>query len=80
MSGAFLGAAALGLLALQGSEAPVQASLALARKYWAVPKWPLAHAWLAIALRLWGEAVPAPAEEAPPATEPPAEEAPTVTP
>lgn len=56
---------ALGLLALQGSEAPVQDSLALARKYWTVPKWPLAHAWLSIALRVWGETVPAPDEEAP---------------
>ncbi|HLJ47402.1 MAG TPA: prenyltransferase/squalene oxidase repeat-containing protein [Bryobacteraceae bacterium] len=58
---------ALGLLALQGTTAPIEESIALGRHLWLRPKSPLAHAWLTIALRTWGDALPAPDE----AEEPP---------
>ena len=53
---------ALGLLALEGGEAPVKDSLELARALWQAARWPLGNAWLTIALRLWGEPLPEPEE------------------
>ena len=53
---------ALGLLALQGRSNDVGRALPLARKQWRAPESPLAAAWLAIALQIWGEKIDAPAD------------------
>ncbi len=57
---------ALGLLALQGNIGAIGDSVALGRRLWSLPKSPLAHAWLTIALRTWGDTLPAPEDSEPP--------------
>jgi hypothetical protein len=57
---------ALALLGLQGNRtAEIESAVARAKSMWAETKSPLAKAWLAITLRNYGVALPAPEDSAP---------------
>src|SRR5581483_6101994 len=64
--GSYPESTALGLLALQGRDKETRPARDLARRYYATTKSPLARAWLAIALRIWGDSPERPLDYAPP--------------
>jgi hypothetical protein len=64
--GSYPESTALGLLALQGRAKETLAARDLARRYYATTKSPLARAWLAIALRIWGDNPAFPVDNAAP--------------
>ena len=62
--GSYPESTALGLLALQGRSKETHRAHELARRYYATSKSPLARAWLAIALYIWGDNPEFPLENA----------------
>ncbi|MGA2601528.1 MAG: hypothetical protein ABSH09_31570, partial [Bryobacteraceae bacterium] len=55
----------LALLGLQGRHKEIGGALDMGRSEWERAQSPLARVWLAIALRAWGDTLPAPKDSPP---------------